>query len=54
MVLFSVQRFASGATVDTNVDDVGQLISISESSAAPSGRGRGNTLVRVNSVNLDN
>ncbi|EFO87298.1 hypothetical protein CRE_25815 [Caenorhabditis remanei] len=40
-----LHRFASGATVDTNVDDVGQLISISESSAAPSGRGRGNTLL---------
>ncbi|EGT39319.1 hypothetical protein CAEBREN_32206 [Caenorhabditis brenneri] len=40
------ERFVSAGTVETNVDDVGQLISVSESSAsAPSGRGRGNTLL---------
>uniref|UniRef100_A0A1I7TGZ8 Piezo-type mechanosensitive ion channel component n=1 Tax=Caenorhabditis tropicalis TaxID=1561998 RepID=A0A1I7TGZ8_9PELO len=43
------ERFVSAGTVETNVDDVGQLISISESSAsAPSGRGRGNTLLLSN------
>ncbi|CAA92444.3 Piezo-type mechanosensitive ion channel component 1 [Caenorhabditis elegans] len=49
------ERFVSAGTVETNVDDVGQLISISESTAsAPSGRGRGNTLLLSNASSSAN
>ncbi|CAI2350656.1 unnamed protein product [Caenorhabditis sp. 36 PRJEB53466] len=44
------ERFVSAGTVESNLDDVGQLISISEDSSVPnsSARGRGNTLLLSN------